>query len=193
MDAYVNEFIEVRIGGLKIRCKNSWHPYVDYEIFVHTNSISFSLKSSCVQRRFREFVWLRKWLEKSAAEMEVPELPARNPFFSCFNPEDVEQRRRGLQEFLDRRLHLFLQSRLSTDEIEACVQGRTSFSVRDAILKSSQTARRSSCADTMKQLPPKDELIGKQVDEEHADVLNMTPDSEGFWCWGQKEEDGESK
>uniref|UniRef100_A0A8C4R326 Sorting nexin 10 n=1 Tax=Eptatretus burgeri TaxID=7764 RepID=A0A8C4R326_EPTBU len=172
--------------------------------FFQTNSISFSLKSSCVQRRFREFVWLRRWLEKSAAEMEVPDLPARNPFFSCFNPEDVEQRRRGLQEFLDRivktafflsdsRLHLFLQSRLSTDEIEACVQGRTSFSVRDAILKGPQTDGRFSLKDTMKQLPPHGELMGKQVDEEHADVLNITPDAEGFCSWVQKEEDRESK
>ncbi|XP_077773470.1 sorting nexin-11 isoform X1 [Podarcis muralis] len=110
-----------------------------------TNSKAFTAKTSCVRRRYREFVWLKKRLQKNAGLVPVPELPGKSTFFAGSTDEFIEKRRQGLQQFLekvvqnvvllsDSQLHLFLQSQLSIPEIEACVQGRGSLSVTDAIL-----------------------------------------------------------
>ncbi|XP_053265993.1 sorting nexin-10 isoform X2 [Podarcis muralis] len=104
----------------------------------------FTRKTSCVRRRFREFVWLRQRLQSNAALIQLPELPARTPFFNTNNPQHVDQRRQGLQQFLqkilqnplllsDSRLHLFVQTQLNPEDIEACVSGHTKYSVEDAI------------------------------------------------------------
>ncbi|XP_055432064.1 sorting nexin-11 isoform X2 [Bubalus kerabau] len=110
-----------------------------------TNSKAFTAKTSCVRRRYREFVWLRKQLQRNAGLVPVPELPGKSTFFGS-SDEFIEKRRQGLQHFLekvlqsvvllsDSQLHLFLQSQLSVPEIEACVQGRSPVSVSDAILR----------------------------------------------------------
>ncbi|XP_044855643.1 sorting nexin-11 isoform X2 [Mauremys mutica] len=76
----------------------------------------------------------------------VPELPGKSTFFAGSTDEFIEKRRQGLQQFLekvvqnvvllsDSQLHLFLQSQLSVPEIEACVQGQSSLTVTDAILR----------------------------------------------------------
>ncbi|XP_069093642.1 sorting nexin-11 isoform X4 [Pleurodeles waltl] len=100
-----------------------------------TNSKAFTAKTSCVRRRYREFVWLRKQLQKNAGLVPVPPLPGKGTFFMGNNEDFIEKRRQGLQQFLeqtvhsmvllsDSQLHLFLQSQLPLPEIEACVQGR---------------------------------------------------------------------
>nr|XP_009931873.1 PREDICTED: sorting nexin-11 [Opisthocomus hoazin] len=114
-------------------------------LFLQTNSKAFTAKTSCVRRRYREFVWLRRQLQKNAGLVPVPELPGKSTFFVGSTDEFVEKRRQGLQQFLekvvqnvvllsDSRLHLFLQSQLSVPEIEACVQGQGSQTVTEAIL-----------------------------------------------------------
>lgn len=35
-------------------------------LFLQTNSKAFTAKTSCVRRRYREFVWLRRQLQKNA-------------------------------------------------------------------------------------------------------------------------------
>ncbi|KAL3044055.1 hypothetical protein OYC64_003812 [Pagothenia borchgrevinki] len=121
-----------------------WHTHVDYEICLHTNSMCFRKKSSCVRRRYSEFVWLRHCLEQNALIIELPKLPSRNPFFSSKNPGQVAQRMKGFEEFLesifenplllsDSRLHLFLQSDLSITRIERCASGKTRYTVAEAI------------------------------------------------------------
>nr|XP_033773348.1 sorting nexin-11 isoform X2 [Geotrypetes seraphini] len=138
------EFITVRVQDPRIQNEGSWNSYVDYKIFLHTNSKAFTAKTSCVRRRYREFVWLRKLLQKNAGLVPVPELPGKAPFFVGSSDEFVEKRRQGLQQFLeetlqnmvllsDSRLHLFLQSQLSLAEIEACVQGQGPLTVSDAV------------------------------------------------------------
>ncbi|XP_025063216.1 sorting nexin-10 isoform X2 [Alligator sinensis] len=113
----------------------------------------FTRKTSCVRRRFREFVWLRQRLQSNAVLIQLPELPSKTPFFNMNNPQHVDHRRQGLQEFLekilqnalllsDSRLHLFLQTQLSPEDIEACVSGQTKYSVADAILKFASLHRR---------------------------------------------------
>ncbi|KAM4845075.1 sorting nexin-11 isoform 1-T3 [Thomomys bottae] len=139
------EVITVRVQDPRMQNEGSWNSYVDYKIFLHTNSKAFTAKTSCVRRRYREFVWLRKQLQRNAGLVPVPDLPGKSTFFGS-SDEFIEKRRQGLQHFLekalqsvvllsDSRLHLFLQSQLSVPEIEACVQGRSSMTVSDAILR----------------------------------------------------------
>uniref|UniRef100_A0A8D0B1A3 Sorting nexin 10 n=1 Tax=Salvator merianae TaxID=96440 RepID=A0A8D0B1A3_SALMN len=147
------EFVTVLVRDPRIQKEDFWHSYIDYEIFIHTNSICFTRKTSCVRRRFREFVWLRQRLQSNAVLIQLPELPPRTPFFNLNNPQHVDQRRQGLQEFLqnilqnplllsDSRLHLFVQTQLSPEDIEACVSGQTKYSVADAIHKFATLKRR---------------------------------------------------
>ncbi|XP_003467105.1 sorting nexin-11 [Cavia porcellus] len=138
------EVITVRVQDPRVQNAGSWNSYVDYKIFLHTNSKAFTAKTSCVRRRYREFVWLRKQLQRNAGLVPVPELPGKAPFFGS-SDEFIEKRRQGLQHFLekvlqsvvllsDSQLHLFLQSQLSVPEIEACVQGRSPTTAAEAIL-----------------------------------------------------------
>ncbi|XP_056153144.1 sorting nexin-11 [Lampris incognitus] len=139
-----DEFIAVRVQDPRVQSEGSWNSYVDYKIFLHTNSKAFTAKTSCVRRRYSEFAWLRKKLQKNAGLVPVPELPGKSLF--SFNNEDfLERRRKGLQVFLDKvvhmtvclsdsQLHLFLQTELPIGHIQDCVQGHTPYTVTDAIL-----------------------------------------------------------
>ncbi|XP_038139410.1 sorting nexin-11 [Cyprinodon tularosa] len=139
-----DEFVAVRVQDPRIQNEGSWNSYVDYKIFLHTNSRAFTAKTSCVRRRYSEFEWLRKKLQKNAGLVPVPELPGKS-FFSFNNEDFLEKRRRGLQTFLDKvvhttvclsdsQLHLFLQTQLPVGHILDCVQGLTPYTVTDAIL-----------------------------------------------------------
>ncbi|KAK4826241.1 hypothetical protein QYF61_006593 [Mycteria americana] len=149
----LQEFVTVLVRDPRTQKEDSWHSYIDYEIFIHTNSMCFTRKTSCVRRRFREFVWLRQRLQSNAVLIQLPELPSKTPFFNMNNPHHVDHRRQGLQEFLekilqdalllsDSRLHLFLQTQLSPEDMEACVSGQTKYSVADAIHKFASLNRR---------------------------------------------------
>ncbi|XP_069504320.1 sorting nexin-10 [Ambystoma mexicanum] len=149
----LQEVTSVWVRDPQLQKEDYWHSYIDYEICVHTNSMCFTLKTSRVRRRFREFVWLRERLQNNARLIELPELPPKSPFFKLGNSQQMDERRQGLQDFLqkvlqspfllsDSRLHLFLQSQLSTDDIEACVSGQTKYSVTDAIRKFASSNRR---------------------------------------------------
>uniref|UniRef100_A0A8C9SDQ2 Sorting nexin 10b n=2 Tax=Scleropages formosus TaxID=113540 RepID=A0A8C9SDQ2_SCLFO len=140
----LQEFINVWVRDPRIQGKDFWHAHIDYEICIHTNSMCFTRKTSCVRRRFSEFIWLRQKLQENALLMELPDLPRKNPFFSLNNSNQVNQRMKGLQHFLevilqnplvlsDSCLHLFLQSQLSVVQMEACAAGRTHYSVAQAI------------------------------------------------------------
>uniref|UniRef100_A0A671PDC9 Uncharacterized LOC107660856 n=1 Tax=Sinocyclocheilus anshuiensis TaxID=1608454 RepID=A0A671PDC9_9TELE len=128
----------------RIQNEGSWNSYVDFKIFLHTNSKAFTAKTSCVRRRYSEFVWLKKKLQKYAGLVPVPDLPKKS-FFSFINDDFIERRRKGLQSFLekvlhmtvclsDSQLHLFLQTQLPVKHIEDCVQGHTPYTVTEAIL-----------------------------------------------------------
>ncbi|XP_060884667.1 sorting nexin-11 [Labrus mixtus] len=139
-----DEFVAVRVQDPRIQNEGSWNSYVDYKIFLHTNSKAFTAKTSCVRRRYSEFSWLRKKLQKNTGLVPVPDLPGKS-FFSFSNEDFLEGRRKGLQVFLDKvvnmtvclsdsQLHLFLQTQLPVGHIQDCVQGHTPYSVTDAIL-----------------------------------------------------------
>ncbi|XP_030631708.1 sorting nexin-11 [Chanos chanos] len=139
-----DEFIAVRVQDPRVQNEGSWNSYVDFKIFLHTNSKAFTAKTSCVRRRYSEFVWLKKKLQKNAGLVPVPDLPSKS-FFSFYNEDFIERRRKGLQFFLDKvvhltvclsdsQLHLFLQTQLPIGHIQDCVQGLTPYTVTDAIL-----------------------------------------------------------
>ncbi|XP_029781888.1 sorting nexin-10 isoform X1 [Suricata suricatta] len=149
----LQEFVSVWVRDPRIQKEDFWHSYIDYEICIHTNSMCFTMKTSCVRRRYREFVWLRQRLQSNALLVQLPELPAKNLFFNMNNRQHVDQRRQGLEDFLrkvlqnalllsDSCLHLFLQSHLNSEDIEACVSGQTKYTVEDAIHKFALMNRR---------------------------------------------------
>ncbi|TRY93304.1 hypothetical protein DNTS_010855 [Danionella cerebrum] len=139
----MQEYTCVWVRDPRIQKEDFWHAYMDYEICIHTNSLAFTKKSSCVRRRFREFVWLRGKLQENALLItHIPKLPPKNPFFSLNNAKEIGARMEGLRAFLEVCLHLFLQSQLSVKRIEACAEGRSQYSVSEAIHSSSSGLRR---------------------------------------------------
>lgn len=139
-----DEFIAVRVQDPRVVNEGSWNSHVDFKIFLHTNSKAFTAKTSCVRRRYSEFVWLKRKLQKNAGLVPVPDLPGKS-MFTFNNTDFIEKRRKGLQNFLDKvvhmtvclsdsQLHLFLQTQLPVGHIEDCVQGHTPYSVTEAIL-----------------------------------------------------------
>uniref|UniRef100_A0A3Q3IAR9 PX domain-containing protein n=1 Tax=Monopterus albus TaxID=43700 RepID=A0A3Q3IAR9_MONAL len=143
------EFVSISVRDPRLHKDDFWRTHVDYEIHlcVSTNSMCFRKKTSSVRRRYSEFVWLRHCLEQNALIIVLPRLPPRNPFFSMRKTEQVFQRMKGLQDFLenvvhtplllsDSRLHLFLQSDLSITKIERCALGKTRYTVAEAIQRS---------------------------------------------------------
>ncbi|XP_068566687.1 sorting nexin-10A isoform X2 [Cebidichthys violaceus] len=131
------EFISVCVRDPRLLKDDLWHTHIDYEICLQTNSMCFRKKNSYIRRRYSEFVWLRHCLEQNALIMELPKLPPWNPFFSLKNTEQVAQRMKGFQEFLESRLHLFLQSDLSITKMARCALGKTKYTVAEAIQRSS--------------------------------------------------------
>ncbi|XP_030267264.1 sorting nexin-10A [Sparus aurata] len=143
-----NEFVSVCVQDPRVVKDGLLHTHIDYEICLHTNSMCFRRKTSCVRRRYSEFVWLRHCLEQNALILDLPKLPPWNPFFSLRNTKQLLQRMKGMQEFLelvlreplflsDSRLHLFLQSDLSITRMERCALGKTMYTVAEAIQRSS--------------------------------------------------------
>ncbi|KAM9494304.1 sorting nexin-10A [Clarias gariepinus] len=138
------EFVNVWIRDPQLHREDYWHTHIDYEICLHTNSMCFQKKTSCVRRRYSEFVWLRQRLQNNALLVQLPKLPPANPFFSLSNTLQLNKRIEGLQKFLeavmkmplllsDSHLHLFLQSQLSIAQMDACVHGLTRYTVAEAI------------------------------------------------------------
>jgi len=101
--------------------------YTDYEVRMKTNIPIFKLKESTVRRRYSDFEWLRSELERDS-KIVVPALPGKAlkkllPFRAddgIFEDEFIEERRQGLEAFVnrvaghplaqnERCLHMFLQ------------------------------------------------------------------------------------
>eukprot|EP00055_Hartaetosiga_balthica_P014719 m.82629 g.82629 ORF g.82629 m.82629 type:complete len:162 (+) comp8671_c0_seq1:29-514(+) len=102
--------------------------YTTFEVKVRTNLPVFELKESSVHRRYSDFEWLRQELEKHS-KILVPPLPGKAwkrqlPWVSSdkglFDPEFIEERRKGLEDFINKVsnhplarnqkcIHIFLQ------------------------------------------------------------------------------------
>lgn len=78
--------------------------FTDYEIVCNTNIPSFKRNKSKVRRRFSDFNSLKKILEKqSNKRVNIPELPDKSilSYSQRFTPEFIEDRRAGLEKFLN--------------------------------------------------------------------------------------------
>ncbi|KAK9722710.1 Sorting nexin-3 [Basidiobolus ranarum] len=73
--------------------------YTDYEILCRTNLPAFKLEASAVRRRYRDFEWFRDVLERECPRVNIPPLPGK-VFTNRFSDEVIEQRRDGLERFL---------------------------------------------------------------------------------------------
>ena len=103
--------------------------YTDYEVKMSTNLPVFRLKSSSVRRRYSDFEWLRGELERDSKvsnileqfqlsngylQVVVPSLPGKAmtrllPFRAddgIFDPGFIEDRRKGLEAFVNKELVL---------------------------------------------------------------------------------------
>lgn len=60
----------------------------------------FKLKNSSVRRRYSEFEWFKNALEKENPRVTIPSLPGKMLFTNRFTPEAIEERRNGLERFL---------------------------------------------------------------------------------------------
>ncbi|XP_072303243.1 sorting nexin-10B-like [Eucyclogobius newberryi] len=172
------EFVSITVRDPRVYKEDMWHTYIDYEICLQTNSMCFRKKWSSVRRRYSEFVWLRHSLEQNALIIELPKLPPWMPFFHLRGPEQVAHRMKGLQMFLetvvqcplllsDSRMHLFLQSDLSLRRMERCAQGRTRYTVAEAIHGSS-----SEC------VPPEEDKSSSDSDYESCSSSSILCPSE---------------
>jgi sorting nexin-3/12 len=101
--------------------------YVEYTVKMKTTLPAFSQTESTVQRRYSDFEWLHKELERADTKIAVPPLPDKAwqrqlPFRKddgLFQDDFIEERRRGLETFInkiavhplaqiERALHVFL-------------------------------------------------------------------------------------
>eukprot|EP00090_Calanus_glacialis_P035930 TRINITY_DN61277_c0_g1_i1.p1 TRINITY_DN61277_c0_g1~~TRINITY_DN61277_c0_g1_i1.p1 ORF type:complete len:162 (+),score=32.20 TRINITY_DN61277_c0_g1_i1:129-614(+) len=101
--------------------------FTDFKLEMRTNMPVFKMKESSVRRRYSDFKWLRDEVSRTVQIM-MPALPGKAfvkqlPFINnddgIFEVEFVDERRRGLEEFInkvaghplvqgERCLHMFL-------------------------------------------------------------------------------------
>ncbi|GAA6040830.1 hypothetical protein JCM8097_007736 [Rhodosporidiobolus ruineniae] len=73
--------------------------YTDYEIICRTNIPAFRVRYSSVRRRYSDFEAFRDILERESQRVNIPALPGK-VFQNRFSDEVIEQRREGLERFL---------------------------------------------------------------------------------------------
>jgi len=84
--------------------------YTDYEVRMRTNLPVFKVKEFSCRRRYSDFVWLREEVENSVAIVIPPmppkayfkQLPFLNSDDGIFDEEFIEDRRVGLEEFINK-------------------------------------------------------------------------------------------
>ena len=101
--------------------------YVEYTVKMKTTLPAFTQAESTVPRRYSDFEWLHKELERADTKIAVPSLPDKAwqrqlPFRKdngLFQDDFIEERRKGLEIFInkiaahplaqnERALHVFL-------------------------------------------------------------------------------------
>jgi len=109
-----------------------------YGILIETNDTAFTMSKSMVRRRYSDFVTLRSILQDQHPNLSVPKLPGRTILGKRFDQRFVDERCRGLQQFLrsimeqpiylsNKSLHLFVQTELSMKQIQDVVDGMDSY------------------------------------------------------------------
>lgn len=76
--------------------------YTDYEIVCRTNIPAFKKRHSRVRRRYSDFESFRKILSQESTRVMIPPLPGKIFFnLNKFDDLQIEQRRQGLEKFLN--------------------------------------------------------------------------------------------
>ncbi|XP_052778362.1 uncharacterized protein LOC128215799 isoform X2 [Mya arenaria] len=115
-------------------CNPRTDKFTTYDLITKTRNPAFTLPASRTRRRYNDFQWLRKTLQKHHPLCVCPELPERKHSQERFEIQFLVQRMKDLEDWLlvvvreslylsDSALHLFLQSSLSCDHIDLYIRG----------------------------------------------------------------------
>jgi len=108
--------------------------YTTYRIDIQTDHPSFHLSTSSITRRFSEVQWLYKELKDNLKTIKLPKPPPKTLFAPRFDLEFITNRQRDIELFLnelagvmevlaDLSFHLFLQTDLTTQEMDEYLDG----------------------------------------------------------------------
>jgi len=106
---YTPEYITISVTEPISHEENGKKAYTSYKITTQTTFPEYKQKEFSVRRRYREFVWLRNHLKEKLNErgkrLTLATLPGNSisSLFASgrFDEEFIEQRRKGLEEFLN--------------------------------------------------------------------------------------------
>ncbi|XP_020910948.1 uncharacterized protein LOC110248740 [Exaiptasia diaphana] len=160
-----HEDIIIQVRNPRTHVKKIWMSFTDYEIRVLTRNRAFMNQNSSVRRRYSEVAWLKRTLGKcNSLTSDLPPFPNKKVFGNRFSQGFIEDRRASLEQFLTRlvntttclseaALHLFLQTNLTTKEIERIIEGKDSRDVTHFVFQESEMfkkdiLRRRSTANT---------------------------------------------
>ncbi|XP_048727909.1 sorting nexin-10-like [Ostrea edulis] len=137
---------------------NTWEKgrFTSYEIAIQTDLKSFCLQCSVSRRRFKEFEWIHRCLKNHHPLENPPTLPPKKFFGERFDPSFIAFRMKSLEEYLkqllqhglylsDVALHLFLQSNLTTAEIDKFLKGDISSEAIEELWKSKGNKSKCRC------------------------------------------------
>uniref|UniRef100_A0A0B7BL54 PX domain-containing protein n=1 Tax=Arion vulgaris TaxID=1028688 RepID=A0A0B7BL54_9EUPU len=123
---------------------DSWEKgkFTTYLICIKTEHPAFHLWLSAVRRRFSEVRWLYMILKANHSHVLFPKVPSKKVFAERFEPEFIKSRMMEIQCFLnellvtdtvlaDAAFHIFIQTDLTTDEIEEHLNGTLPESIMD--------------------------------------------------------------
>lgn len=113
-------FLEVEVRNPKTHIPNGSNTrgmFTDYEIVCRTNLPSFHVRVSRVRRRYSDFEFFRKCLLKELSlysnhpKVAIPHLPGKILLSNRFNDDVIEERRQGLNKWVQAVVgHPLLQS-----------------------------------------------------------------------------------
>ncbi|KAJ7407223.1 Sorting nexin-10 [Pitangus sulphuratus] len=140
------EFVTVLVRDPRTQKEDSWHSYIDYEIFIHCPGTA-GMRAGCSQLLGQELcIHLQAAARDGYWQQKMTAYGAFH--FAALSPglgKEANSVVKIVQDTLllsDSRLHLFLQTQLSPEDMEACVSGQTKYSVADAIHQFASLNRR---------------------------------------------------
>ncbi|ESO83504.1 hypothetical protein LOTGIDRAFT_204779 [Lottia gigantea] len=136
---HLNKVMLPVIRVLNPRTHNTWDEgrYTTYDITIQTKHQAYHLERSVTGRRYSEFTWLKKTLKTHHPSIKPQQFPPKKFFANKFDRCFLEERRKDLEDYLNRvqteclylsdvSYHLFVQTDLTTEDIDNYLQGRIS-------------------------------------------------------------------
>uniref|UniRef100_H2XM49 Sorting nexin-3 n=2 Tax=Ciona intestinalis TaxID=7719 RepID=H2XM49_CIOIN len=94
------EYIHVQVSNPTIHNTHDEGRFTTYQVTLKTNSLSFGLKYSVVDRRYSDFTWLRRALARTC-DVKPPSLPFPG-IIGTFRKRYLEERQQILTDFLQK-------------------------------------------------------------------------------------------